>query len=1633
MLSLHEGIMVQIRCTVPSCNFQTEEVSEALAIALLNNHGIAHQSVQIAPVLPQQAHTPRGPKLDRPKINVGVSTERWNVFVRRWQVFCAGSGIDDASAPAQLFQCAGTELGDSILQANPNAVHDTLPHLLAAMRSMAVIPVATCVLRSELLQLRQARDETFRAFAARVRGKAETCAFATTCECGLRADYTHHAIRDVLLNGISDPDIQREVLGTKDILLTPVNDVISLVEGKEMARNALPTSSLSAMSSFRRQQNPPPGAAIVAPSHADRSKEAKCPDCRSYFKVFTEGSRGWNNKPHQVCITCFRVRRRSNRPRQAPSGNTPAGQAALEQDAISQIAASQSAPVHPSRQNHRRRKRPPGTHGTVQTRTTIRLDHHVFTKGEWKRARLRAHPMIPITISADMSALARHRSAARNLQAHAAVSAVADTGAQSDLWSLSDFLASGFSSDDLTPVSLTLSAANRSPISIEGAFFAIITGESKGKDVSCRSMVYISKSVNAMYLSCETLLGLGVLPYNFPSVDRAEEPTQLRDQGFNAIQQAADIPSINATRSLHEGCQAPSAPSDATCLCPQRGVAPPRPSALPFPCTPENNGRMKAWLLDRYASSSFNTCPHRALPCMEGPPVEIHVEPSAIPKACHTPATVPLHWQQRVHDDLLRDEALGVIERVPYGEPVTWCHRMVVTRKHDGSPRRTVDLSPLNKYCQRETFAMESPFHLARRVPKDAWKTVTDAWNGYHSVPLRQSDRHLTTFITPFGRWRYTRAPQGFLSSGDGYNRRFDAILSSFERKERCVDDTIHYDSDLQQHWWRTIDLLTRVGQAGIVLNPDKFQFAGKSVDFAGFRVSEATIEPLPKYMDAIRDFPTPTSTTDIRSWFGLVNQVANYAQLRDTMAPFKPFLSPRCPFAWSNELAEAFQASKAAIVEAIRRGVEIFDMQTRTCLRPDWSQRGIGYFLLQQHCDCPSGIPDCCLDGWRITLAGSRFLSSAEQRYAAIEGEALAVAWGLEQTRYFTQGCDNLVVITDHKPLVKIFGDRTLDEITNTRLFRLKQRTLSWRFEIRHLPGKSNSAADATSRHPSASGSANSTLFDSPSLPDMIELATMAGVRNEAQDLGIISWSMIAQETAADKSLSHLLQAIMQGAPNIDRNDPAQAPFWPIFQSLYIQQDVIMYQDRVVIPFTIRRQVLQHLHAAHQGTSTMEQRARATVYWPGMSQDIRAIREGCADCNRNAPSQASTPPLPSPPPSTPFEAVFADFFDYGGFHYLVVGDRLSGWVEVFGSAAGTNLSGAPGLIRHLRSFFATFGVPEELSSDGGPEFTAGRTESFLRHWGIRHRVSSAYFPQSNGRAEVAVKTAKRLLTSNTDPSGSLDHDRFLRAMLQLRNTPDPDCNLSPAQIVFGRPLRDTLSFVSRLEKYSNPNVRPLWRAAWAVKEDALRTRMARTTESLKEHSKSLRPLVIGERVFLQNQQGTHPTKWDRSGVVMEAPGKDQYRVKVDGSGRLTLRNRRFLRAYTPATSSVHPPRDPHSTAPHQRSPIPRVPHPPRTESFLPPPTALGPSRSSVTDDTSAPVTDDASVPTTERPTPAGIGQARDVVPENHPTPVALTPSCPAPQEPALQLAPRSTPASRPHRERRPPKQFEPESGRWIT
>ena len=240
------------------------------------------------------------------------------------------------------------------------------------------------------------------------------------------------------------------------------------------------------------------------------------------------------------------------------------------------------------------------------------------------------------------------------------------------------------------------------------------------------------------------------------------------------------------------------------CECPERCLPPPPLTKLPHPATTENIPKLKNFLLSYYKSSTFNTCEHQVLPKMDGPPMKLMVNPDAKHVAWHAPVPVPIHWREEVKAGLDQDVKLGVLELVPIGEPVTWCHRMVICAKKNGKPRRTVDFQPLNTHATRETHHTQSPFHQARSVPANKKKTVLDAWNGYHSVPIREEDRHLTTFITPWGRYRYKTAPQGYIVSGDGYTRRYDAIVADIPNKTKCIDDVLLWADTIEQSFLQT-------------------------------------------------------------------------------------------------------------------------------------------------------------------------------------------------------------------------------------------------------------------------------------------------------------------------------------------------------------------------------------------------------------------------------------------------------------------------------------------------------------------------------------------------------------------------------------------------------------------------------------------------------------------------------------------------------------------------------------------------------------------------------------------------------------------------------------------------------------
>ena len=133
-----------------------------------------------------------------------------------------------------------------------------------------------------------------------------------------------------------------------------------------------------------------------------------------------------------------------------------------------------------------------------------------------------------------------------------------------------------------------------------------------------------------------------------------------------------------------------------------------------------------------------------------------------------------------------------------------------------------------------------------------------------------------------------------------------------------------------------------------ITLNPRKFIFGADVVEFAGFGITPSCVRPSNKYIQAIQNFPTPSNITDVRSWFGLVNQVSYAFSMTQKMMSFRELLTPGVPFTWNEQLDKLFDDSNFIIITEIENGVKISDSTKPTCLATDWSKDGIGFCLFK-------------------------------------------------------------------------------------------------------------------------------------------------------------------------------------------------------------------------------------------------------------------------------------------------------------------------------------------------------------------------------------------------------------------------------------------------------------------------------------------------------------------------------------------------------------------------------------------------------------------------------------------------------------------------------------------------------------
>ena len=613
-----------------------------------------------------------------------------------------------------------------------------------------------------------------------VRGQAAICGFSKRCGCRCDAtvDYSEETVNDVLCLGLADPEIQKEIMSDLNQKRT-LEETLGLVEAKEsvrrsMAQLSIPQTVDAVDSTYKKLKRP--------------MQKGRTPvgDVCTYCEVVGHG----RNAPTRVRRT------------KCPAFGKVCGNCGKENH---MTKVCRSSAVQEAKHHVEEGEEEPVSYGNTVFYYTCTHDSGQPDR-QHRPSHLRsAHRIVG---TAQVSAPALHPAEGRDQQdrldtgnRQIITEAMADTGCQSCLMATAILDELGLSVRDLIPITLTMRAANNSQLPIMGAILLRLSNP-KTKKVT-RQMVYVTPSVTKLFISREACTELGIIDPSFPH---------------------------STTAVVHDaGATSRATPAQGTahtpqCGCPRRMAPPPinttpRPPPPPPPPPPHGGEQRQA------GGTSPPDLQSEHLQYLRTPAPPTHVrtttsaddrDPSAKPVAHHNPIPVSLHWQEEVKAGLDRDVRLGVLERVPIGNAVTWCHRMVVCPKKNGSLRQTIDFQALNLHATRETHHTQSPFHQARAVPLHTKKTVFDAWNGYHSVELHEADRHYTTFITPWGRYRYRTAPQGYIASGDGYTSRYDTIVSQYKVAcfVQCIGDSQCFSLD------RCIPEFVRVDPTSVIFHP---------------------------------------------------------------------------------------------------------------------------------------------------------------------------------------------------------------------------------------------------------------------------------------------------------------------------------------------------------------------------------------------------------------------------------------------------------------------------------------------------------------------------------------------------------------------------------------------------------------------------------------------------------------------------------------------------------------------------------------------------------------------------------------------------------------------------------------------
>ena len=822
------------------------------------------------------------------------------------------------------------------------------------------------------------------------------------------------------------------------------------------------------------------------------------------------------------------------------------------------------------------------------------------------------------------------------------------------------------------------------------------------------------------------------------------------------------------------------------------------------------------------------------------------------PKCIYSARTVPHPLRPKVKSALKEMVDIGVIS--PVHESTDWCSGMVVVPKPDNTVRICVDLTHLNSAVKREIHPMKSVDESLAQLGSSTTFSKLDANSGFWQIPLDDSSRLLTTFLTSEGRYCFNRLPFGISSAPEIYQRCMTDLLTGLDGIVCHMDDILVHGKTKAEHDRRLRDVLDRMKNSGLTLNERKCLFGVNSVKFLGHIIDNNGLHPDPKKTAAIQNFPTPQNRTELRQFNGLLNQLSKFVPRLSTLtAPVRELLKDQHEWCWDTPQDEAFTRIKQAITSP--QILAHYDPTLPTVISSDASQTGIGAALYQIHADSTR----------RPVCFASKSLNDTEKRYAVIEKEALAATWACERFNEYVYGLRDLTLEVDHKPLVPLFTTTNLDKMP-ARVLRFRLRIMKYSPKVIHVPGSQHHVADALSRATTGSCvDANDEL-----LINEVE----AFVSHYLPNHNYLDKIRDAQHS--DPVCAKVIEFCSTGWPTYKSDHPSLIPYFEHQNHITVSDRLLLYDDRLVIPTGLQLEMLRLIHEGHQGIVKCRARARRDVWWPGLSTEIAALVSRCLECKKTQPVPVETL-APSALPERPWERLGMDLFEYNGHNYLIVVDYYSRWIEAILMKSTTCKS----TIHVLQTLFSTHGYPDVIISDNGPQFAAHEFSLFAEQHNFTHITSSPKYPKANGEAERAVGTIKRLLTKTND---------LCTVLLNYRTTPLQN-GYTPAELLMGRQLRHKIPCIPDHLKPILPNTE-------RVSHDAQRRNQQNKTNHDRRHrATDLDDLLPGDSVYMP--------EFDANATVTAKVAPRSYNVTADDRDQSYRRNRSALIKVEPDTNSV--------------------------------------------------------------------------------------------------------------------------------